>query len=124
VAIRRQPCAGSASELYRAAEASWKAEGRAGNPRFVGAFYFGLGPNALERASVSIRDYYAFMGPGVESMLRSLPTTPETVQQAIQARLTIGMDEVIAWPCIAELDQVNRLADVVNKIAGLQAAPA
>ena len=113
-----------AAELYRAAEASWKAEGRAGRPRFVGAFYFGLGPNALERASASMRDYYAFMGPMVEGMIRSLPTTPEAVEQAIQARLAIGMDEVIAWPCIAELDQINRLAQVVNKIAGLQAAPA
>jgi alkanesulfonate monooxygenase SsuD/methylene tetrahydromethanopterin reductase-like flavin-dependent oxidoreductase (luciferase family) len=113
-----------AAELYRAAEASWKAEGRAGKPRFVGAFYFGLGPNALERASVSIRDYYAFLGSGVEGMIRALPATPEAVQQAIQARLDIGMDEVIAWPCIPDLDQVKLLADVVNRMAGMQAAPA
>jgi alkanesulfonate monooxygenase SsuD/methylene tetrahydromethanopterin reductase-like flavin-dependent oxidoreductase (luciferase family) len=113
-----------ARELYRVAEESWRAAGRAGKPRFVGAFYFGLGSNALERASASIRDYYAFMGPGVEGMIRALPTTPDAVQRAIQSRLDAGMDEIIAWPCIADLDQVDRLAEIIDKIAGLQAAPA
>lgn len=42
-----------AAELYREAEKSWKAAGREGRPRFVGAFYFGLGPNAREKASAS-----------------------------------------------------------------------
>ncbi len=114
----------AARELYRVAEDAWKAEGRSGRPRFVGAFYFGLGPDAKERAAAYIRDYYAFMGPGVEGMIASLPATPEAVRQAIQARLDVGMDEVIAWPCIPELDQVDRLAEIVNKIAGLQTASA
>ena len=34
------------------------------------------------------------------------------------------MDEVIALPTIAELERVDRLAEVVNRIAGLEAAPA
>jgi alkanesulfonate monooxygenase SsuD/methylene tetrahydromethanopterin reductase-like flavin-dependent oxidoreductase (luciferase family) len=103
--------------LYHAAEEAWNAEGRPGKPRFVGAFYFGLGPNALEKASAYIRDYYAFMGPRVEGMIQSMPTTPEAVRQAIQARLDVGMDEVIGWACIAELDQVDRLAEVVSKFS-------
>jgi alkanesulfonate monooxygenase SsuD/methylene tetrahydromethanopterin reductase-like flavin-dependent oxidoreductase (luciferase family) len=104
-----------AVELYRAAEEAWKAEGRPGKPRFVGAFYYGLGPDALAKAGAYIRDYYSFMGPRVEMMIQSLPTTPEAVQQAIQARLDVGMDEIIGWACIAELDQVDRLAEVVSK---------
>lgn len=104
------------AELYRTAEEAWKAEGRPGKPRFVGSFYFGLGPNALEKASAYIRDYYAFMGPRVEMMIQSLPTTPEAVQQAIQARLDVGMDEIMGWACIPELDQVERLAEVVSRL--------
>lgn len=41
-----------AAKLYRLAEESWKAAGRAGRPRFVGAFYFGLGPNARKRRAL------------------------------------------------------------------------
>jgi alkanesulfonate monooxygenase SsuD/methylene tetrahydromethanopterin reductase-like flavin-dependent oxidoreductase (luciferase family) len=113
-----------ARELYRVAEEAWKTEGRAGRPRFVGAFYFGLGPDALEKAGAYLRDYYAFLGPGVEGMVQSLPTTPEAVQQAIQTRLDVGMDEVIAWACIPELDQVDRLAEVVSRLPTLSTTSA
>ena len=106
----------TALELYNKAEESWKEAGRPGKPRFVSAFYFGLGPNALERAGQYIKHYYAFMGPGAEGMAQSIPATPEAVQQAIEARLQIGVDEVILWPCIADLDQVDRAAQIVNKL--------
>jgi hypothetical protein len=33
------------------------------------------------------------------------------------------MDEVIALPEVAELEQVDRLAEVANKITGLEATP-
>jgi alkanesulfonate monooxygenase SsuD/methylene tetrahydromethanopterin reductase-like flavin-dependent oxidoreductase (luciferase family) len=110
-------------ELYNKAEESWKEAGRPGKPRFVSAFYFGLGPNALERAGQYIKHYYAFMGPGAEGMAKSIPSTPEAVEQAIEARLQIGADEVLLWPCIAELDQVDRAAEIVHKLLS-QHAPA
>jgi alkanesulfonate monooxygenase SsuD/methylene tetrahydromethanopterin reductase-like flavin-dependent oxidoreductase (luciferase family) len=124
--------------LYRMAEQSWKAAGRDGRPRFVGSFYFGLGPNAHEKASASLGDYYAFAlkpmpqeastsirnlaalrAPAVEEIIKSPPSTPKEVQELLQACLDAGMDEVIALPAIAELDQVYRLAEVVNTIAVL-----
>ncbi len=108
----------AARQLYQVAEEAWRAEGRPGKPRFVGAFYYGLGPDAAAKAGAYIRDYYAFLGPVVEGMLQSLPMTPEAVQQSIQACADVGMDEVIAWPCIPELDQVDRLAEVVSRSIG------
>ncbi len=132
-----------ASELYHKVEEFWKAAGRTGRPRFVGMIYFGLGPNAREKVSASLSDYYGFaLGPApegasaslhtladlrrptIEAAIQSAPTTPEAVQQALQACLDVGMDEVIALPEIAELEQVDRLAEVVNRITGLEAAPA
>jgi alkanesulfonate monooxygenase SsuD/methylene tetrahydromethanopterin reductase-like flavin-dependent oxidoreductase (luciferase family) len=106
--------AGAARQLYQVAEDAWQAAGRSGRPRFVGAFYFGLGPDAAEKAGAYLRDYYAFLGSGVEGMLQSIPTTPEAVQQTIQTCLAVGMDEVVAWACIPELDQVDRLAEIVS----------
>jgi len=63
-------------ELYRAAEEAWKTEGRSGRRRFIGAFYFGLGSDAKERAAAYIRDYYSFMGPGVEGMIQAQGVSP------------------------------------------------
>ncbi len=102
------------AEIYRSVEEAWKAEGRSGRPRLVGAFYCGLGPNAAERSAPYLRSYYGFMGPAVENMVKALPTTPEAVQGLIAGYAAIGMDELIVWPCIPELDQVERLADVVG----------
>lgn len=130
-----------AAALYRVAQGSWKAAGRSGRPRFVGSFYFGLGPHAREKASASLSDYYGFAlkpmpeqasasirhlaalrAPTVEEITQSPPSTPEAVRELLQGCQDVGMDEVIALPAIAELDQVYRLADVVNTIAATAGA--
>ena len=37
-----------------------------------------------------------------------------TTKEAIKAFEDIGVDELILWPCIPELDQVDRLAELVG----------
>lgn len=103
-----------ARQGYEVAEQAWKAAGRAGKPRFVSGMYWGLGPNAAERAGAYIRNYYTFLGPMVEQMANSVPSTPEAMKGAIQAFADVGVDELICWPCIADLDQVDRLADLIG----------
>lgn len=130
-----------AAELYGVAQRSWDSEGRTGRPRFVGSFYFGLGPDAQKKASAALADYYGFAlkplpetasagirkmaalrAPTVEEIIKSPPSTPEAVRAVIQGCLDVGMDEVIALPAIAELDQVHRLAEVVSGMAGVATA--
>jgi alkanesulfonate monooxygenase SsuD/methylene tetrahydromethanopterin reductase-like flavin-dependent oxidoreductase (luciferase family) len=103
-----------ARQGYDLAEQAWRAAGRTGKPRFVVATYFGLGPNAAERASADLRHYYAFMGPMAEQIASMVPSTPEAVKSTIQAFADVGADELICWPCIQDLDQVDRLADLVD----------
>lgn len=103
-----------ARQLYTVVEEAWRAEGRSGRPRFVAATYFGLGPNATEGILRYIGDYYGYFGKeAAEGMARAQPSTPQAVKSAIQAFADAGADEVMLWPCIPELDQVDRLADVV-----------
>ncbi|HLW01735.1 MAG TPA: LLM class flavin-dependent oxidoreductase [Ktedonobacterales bacterium] len=102
---------------YKLAEEAWKAAGRPGKPRFVAAFYYGLGPDVAERAAGYIRDYYAFLGPMAEYIAKSIVSSPEAAQQTFQSCVEAGVDEVIAWPCIAELDQVDRLAEAVERFS-------
>lgn len=103
----------SVSESYKVAEESWKAEGRAGKPRLVGAAYYALGNDIGEGGAAYIRDYYAFLGPAVEYMTQAILTTSEAIETAIQGFSGIGMDELILWPTVPDLDQVDRLAEIL-----------
>jgi alkanesulfonate monooxygenase SsuD/methylene tetrahydromethanopterin reductase-like flavin-dependent oxidoreductase (luciferase family) len=100
-------------QMFDLAEESWKAEGREGKPRLVACFYYALGPNA-ERGGDYIRDYYSFIGPGADGMASSIPSSLETIQGLIQGLGDVGADEVICWPTVAEIDQVDRLAELVG----------
>lgn len=107
--------AAMAAQIYALAVESWQEAKRPGKPRFVGCFYYGLGPDALERAGAYIRDYYRFMGPNVEGMAQSIPATPDAVQQMFESFREAGADEVIAWPCIADMSQLHLLAELVGE---------
>jgi alkanesulfonate monooxygenase SsuD/methylene tetrahydromethanopterin reductase-like flavin-dependent oxidoreductase (luciferase family) len=100
-------------QLFDLAEESWRAEGREGKPRLVASLYYALGPNA-ERGGDYIRDYYSYFGPAADDMARSIPSSPEAVEGLIRGFGEVGADEVICWPTVAELDQVDRLADLVG----------
>jgi alkanesulfonate monooxygenase SsuD/methylene tetrahydromethanopterin reductase-like flavin-dependent oxidoreductase (luciferase family) len=106
--------ADSARKLYVAAAEAWRAEGRPGKPRFVTCMYFGLGPDAAEGIGAYIRSYYGYMGPRVESMVDATPATPDAVERTIQAFADAGADELMLWPCMPQLDQVDRLAALVR----------
>jgi len=100
-------------QMFDLVEEAWRTEGREGRPRFVSCFYYALGPNA-ERGGDYIRDYYSYFGPGADDMARSIPSSPEVIQSLIQSLGDVGADEVICWPTVAELDQVDRLAELVT----------
>ena len=59
-----------------------------------------------------ILSYYA--GEYGQRVAAGFATTREAIQQTIQAFAAIGADELMLWPTIAELDQVDRLAEVVR----------
>ena len=100
-------------QMFDLAEESWRAEGREGRPRLVACLYYALGPNA-ERGGDYIRDYYSYFGPAADDMARSIPSTPDALGDLIRGLGDVGADEVVCWPTVAELDQVDRLAELVG----------
>lgn len=106
--------AAMAQQGYSVAEAAWKEAGHAGKPYFAAGTYIALGPDAAERGGAYIRNYYAFMGPMADGMASTLPSTPDAVKSAIQSYRDAGVDELILWPTIAELDQLDRLTELVQ----------
>src|SRR5215204_5130646 len=100
-------------QLFDLAEESWRDEGREGKPRLVASLYYALGPNADRRGDY-IRDYYSYFGPGADDMARSIPSTQEALDNLIRGLGEVGADEVVCWPTVAELDQVDLLAELVG----------
>jgi hypothetical protein len=47
-------------------------------------------------------------------MARSIPSSPEEIEGLIQGFGDVGADEVVCWPTVAELDQVDRLAEIIS----------
>jgi alkanesulfonate monooxygenase SsuD/methylene tetrahydromethanopterin reductase-like flavin-dependent oxidoreductase (luciferase family) len=104
-----------ANQAFRMAEETWRKAARPGTPRLVGCIYFALGPRASEGIEHYISSYYAYMGKDtVRQMVQGFPSTVEAVQAAIKGFSDIGADELMLWPCIPELDQVQRLADLIK----------
>jgi alkanesulfonate monooxygenase SsuD/methylene tetrahydromethanopterin reductase-like flavin-dependent oxidoreductase (luciferase family) len=91
----------------------WNAAGRSGHPRLVALNAFALGPNAAERGEQSVRAYYAYWPERVDFIARSTLTTPKAIRAFVAACEELGVEEVLLNPTIADLDQVERLREIV-----------
>lgn len=103
-----------ANQFFRLTETAWQEAGRSGKPRLVGCGYFALGENAAERGAAPLLAYYSFAPERAQRIASSLPSSPESVRAFIQAFVDIGTDELILWPTIPDLDQLARLADLLD----------
>ena len=95
---------------------AWQEHKRQGRPRWVGASYFALGPNAQDHANHYINHNYGYNPELAAKRLRTLPASDEAVRTAIKRQADMGVDEFILRPCAEDLDQVDRLAEVAAKI--------
>jgi alkanesulfonate monooxygenase SsuD/methylene tetrahydromethanopterin reductase-like flavin-dependent oxidoreductase (luciferase family) len=97
----------------RKARAAWIDAGRPGRPRLWGQGYFAFG-EAAEAGAAYLRHYYAFIGPFAERIAVGLLTTPQAVLQFLRGYEEEGCDELILFPAVADLDQFDRLAEVIG----------
>ncbi|MGH2525068.1 MAG: LLM class flavin-dependent oxidoreductase [Anaerolineales bacterium] len=96
------------------ARAAWNEAGHSGQPRLWGQSYFALGD--AEAGTAYLKDYYAFTGPFVEKLAAGLLTTPEAIADLIKGYAAEGCDELVLLPTVADLSEVDRLADVVSRL--------
>ena len=105
----------AARSLYQSVEDAWQAAGRSDHPRLVATSGFALGPDAAERGAAQVRHYNQFLGAeGAESAARGILTSPEEISSIIQGLSNIGVDEMVFLPQVHDIDQVDRLADIVG----------
>lgn len=95
------------------ARAAWLDAGRPGKPRLWGQGYFAFGDAAIEAGTRYLRDYYAFTGPFVEHIVAELLTSPQAVAQFIRGYAEAGCGELILFPTVADITQLEQLATIV-----------
>jgi alkanesulfonate monooxygenase SsuD/methylene tetrahydromethanopterin reductase-like flavin-dependent oxidoreductase (luciferase family) len=100
--------------LWDQVRVAWREAGRPGEPRWVGASYFALGPNAEALAREHIDAWYGFDPALAERRLAGIPTTARAVEEAIRRQREMGVHEFVLRPCVADVDQVDRLAELVD----------
>lgn len=108
---------GAPAETSRAmvqqVRAGWQEAGRDGAPRFLALAYFSLG-DTEEASRRYLLDYYEPMGADLAGMIAgSALRSPEAITAAVEQFADIGFDELVLDPTVADLSQVDLLADVV-----------
>ncbi|HEX6357680.1 LLM class flavin-dependent oxidoreductase [Actinophytocola sp.] len=100
---------GSAANRARAA---WRDLERTGEPILWGQGYFAFGDP--DRGSDYLRDYYAFTGPFAEKIAAGNLTSARAVRDFVRGYEAEGCDELILYPTVASLDELERLAEAVS----------
>ncbi len=97
------------------AYAAWSDAGRPGKPQLWGQGYFALGDDAIKEAGYHyLRDYYAFTGPFAEKIAAGLLTSPQAVAQFMRGYEEAVCDELVLFPTVPELHQLDRLAEILT----------
>ncbi|HWQ13184.1 MAG TPA: LLM class flavin-dependent oxidoreductase [Roseiflexaceae bacterium] len=116
IALMRRLWSGDAADgqVIASVRAEREAAGRDGRPRIVGSLAYALGEGPHERAARHIRDYYAFLGPRAELIAQRLPSQPAPLRAAIERIAGLGLDELVIFPAVPEIEQIDRLLDAIG----------
>ena len=104
------------ARLWALIGATWEQAARPGSPRYVSGSYFALGPGAGDAARAYMTATYSHDRRLVERRLKGVPTTPVAVRALIGQRTEAGVHELILRPCSADLDQLDRLAEILGTL--------
>lgn len=99
---------GSAAARARAA---WRDLERPGEPALWGQGYVAFGDP--DRGAAYLRDYYAFTGPFAEKIAAGNLTSARQVKDFVRGYADEGCDELILFPTVADLSDLDRLAEAI-----------
>lgn len=103
----------AAAEAIPAFRAAYERAGGTGDPRVVCLTYFSLGDDHLDESLHNLRSYYATLGEWAERIAQGAARGVDEVRSRARAFQDAGADELVFSPSVANVDQVDRLADAV-----------
>lgn len=93
---------------------AWREAGRSGRPRLVASVNFAIGDDETTRLGQEhLQRYYGFMPDYAALNVADLVSSPQDAAATVRAYRDLGFDGLVFHPGVAELDQVDRLADAV-----------
>jgi len=98
------------------ARAAWIDAARPGKPQLWAQGYFALGDDAVQVGADYMKDYYAFTGPFAERIASGLLTTPQAIAQFLCGYEEAGCDELVLFPTVPDLAQLERLEAVLGRL--------
>lgn len=101
------------AEMAARIQEGWRAQGRTGDPRIVALAYYGIG-DTEEASRHYLLEYYGPMGDDMAQMIADTALrTPDALTGAVSAYAEAGVDELVLVPSVAEISQVDGLAETV-----------
>lgn len=93
--------------------AAWQEAGREGEPRLLGLAYFAADDRRAAESDRYVRSYYAYAGDHAETIANGVVRTPAQIRAIRDDFAAIGMTDLTFTPTLADLSEVDRLADLV-----------
>jgi len=93
---------------------AWSDLGRPGRPRLWGMGYFALGDGTVDAGARYLRHYYAFTGSFAEKIAAGNLTSPGAIADFIRGYEDAGCDELVLFPTVSMVEQIDRLAEVIG----------
>jgi alkanesulfonate monooxygenase SsuD/methylene tetrahydromethanopterin reductase-like flavin-dependent oxidoreductase (luciferase family) len=90
---------------------AWHDAGREDEPRLAALVYYGLSDPESSRAA--LHHYYRFLGDWADAIAESAIRYPQAAQDTARAFADIGVTELVFFPTVASVEEVDRLADAV-----------
>ena len=96
---------------FEQARAAWKEAGRTEEQRLVAIAYFSL--HNVDQGRANIHDYYSVAGDFADQVAQGLSGTADAVRATKAAFADLGATDLIFNPGTADLDEIERLAEIV-----------
>jgi alkanesulfonate monooxygenase SsuD/methylene tetrahydromethanopterin reductase-like flavin-dependent oxidoreductase (luciferase family) len=103
------------ADAAASARRAWEAAGRPGSPRLVAGVSFASSEVPDDEAAANLRAYYAFAGPFADDIAAGMLRGTAAVREGLRAFAAAGCDELILFPWVADLGELDWLAKTVDQ---------
>jgi alkanesulfonate monooxygenase SsuD/methylene tetrahydromethanopterin reductase-like flavin-dependent oxidoreductase (luciferase family) len=95
-------------------KAAWREAGRPGRPLLWAMAYFALGEGAADEGAAYLKHYYAFTGAFAEKIAAGNLTSAAAVRDFMRGYEDAGCDELVLFPTVGRLEQLELLSGVIG----------
>jgi alkanesulfonate monooxygenase SsuD/methylene tetrahydromethanopterin reductase-like flavin-dependent oxidoreductase (luciferase family) len=92
--------------------AAFTAAGRTDTPKMGALTYVALGEERKAAGGRYLLDYYSYMGEKAQFLANGVISDETRLRETIDAYAAAGCDELLLFPCTADVDQLDELAKV------------